>query len=212
MDFFGGVAMDYRELKKETILVLIVVVIAFSFWSGAKYTQWRLANEPVEIYLEDEEEKEKLQDIQQEEKIYIHVAGAVNNPGVYALNKGARIEDILKLADPTIDADIDRYLNRAALLQDSDKIYVPYKEELANQSNTGNTLPIASTSNLNDKISINRATEKELENLTGIGPTRAKAIVQYRTDNGAFKKIEDLMEVKGIGPAIFENLKNEISL
>lgn len=204
--------MDYRELKKETIIVLIVVVIAFSFWSGAKYTQWRLVNEPVEIYMEDEKEKNELQDIQQEENIYIHVAGAVNHPGVYTLNKGARIEDILKLAEPTIDADIDRHLNRAALLQDSDKIYVPYKEEVADQQNSGNIIPIASVSDITGKININRATEKELENLTGIGPTRAKAIVQYRNNNGAFKKIEDLMEVKGIGPAIFESIKDEISL
>ena len=67
-------------------------------------------------------------------------------------------------------------------------------------------------SNINSKININRATAKELETLPGIGPTRAQAIIQYRNTNGAFRKIEDLMEVKGIGPAIFENIKDEISL
>lgn len=203
-------AMDYRELKKEIIIVFLVIIIALSFWSGAKYTQWRLANEPVEIYIEDEQEKTPK--LLEEEKIFIHVAGAVNNPGVYSLNKGARIEDLLKLAEPKMEADIDRYLNRAALLQDSDKIYVPYKDEIAGGSSTGDTLPIASMSNVNSKININRATEKELETLPGIGPTRAQAIIQYRNTNGAFRKIEDLMEVKGIGPAIFENLKDEISL
>jgi competence protein ComEA len=203
-------AMDYRELKKEIIIVLVVIITALSFWSGAKYTQWKLANEPVEIYIEDE--KENPQNFLEEEKIYIHVAGAVNNPGVYSLNKGARIEDVLKLAEPKLEADIDRYLNRAALLQDSDKIYVPYKDEIAGESNTDNTLPMASMSNINSKININRATAKELETLPGIGPTRAQAIIQYRNTNGAFRKIEDLMEVKGIGPAIFENIKDEISL
>ncbi|NMA02284.1 MAG: hypothetical protein GX923_06940 [Clostridia bacterium] len=202
--------MDYRELKKEIIIVLVVIITALSFWSGAKYTQWKLANEPVEIYIEDE--KENPQNFLEEEKIYIHVAGAVNNPGVYSLNKGARIEDVLKLAEPKLEADIDRYLNRAALLQDSDKIYVPYKDEIAGESNTDNTLPMASMSNINSKININRATAKELETLPGIGPTRAQAIIQYRNTNGAFRKIEDLMEVKGIGPAIFENIKDEISL
>ena len=71
---------------------------------------------------------------------------------------------------------------------------------------------MASMSNINSKININRATAKELETLPGIGPTRAQAIIQYRNTNGAFRKIEDLMEVKGIGPAIFENIKDEISL
>lgn len=205
-------AMDYRELKKEVIIVLIVIVVALSFWSGAKYTQWRLVNEPVEIYIENEEEKQQQQDVLEEVKIYIHVAGAINNPGVYTLNQGARIDDLLKLAEPTIEAEIDKYLNRAALLQDSDKIYVPYKDEIAGAANDNIQLPIASMSNISSKININRATEKELETLTGIGPTRAQAIIQYRNTNGAFRKTEDLMDVKGIGPTIFENLKDEISL
>lgn len=135
----------------------------------------------------------------------VHVVGAVSNPGVYTLEEGKRIDDAVKLAGPTEKADLS-LINLAALLQDGKQIYVPEKgEQPVNQGSP----PL---SNPRGMININTAGAAELDLIPGIGPALARRIIEYRENSGPFGKIEDIVKVTGIGPAMFEKMKDRITV
>jgi len=131
------------------------------------------------------------------------------------LDEGARLDEALKLAFPTEEADVDTYLNRAAILNDQDKITVFKKGEnlvtlpAINNNSPTNSLPVPTS---NGKISLNRATLDQLDSLTGIGPVKAQAIIDYRNSQGGFKSVEELMNVKGIGQATFDKIKSDLTI
>ena len=146
--------------------------------------------------------------------ITVHVAGAVKNPGVYQLRFGSRVNDgVVAAGGATSTANLD-VINLATVLNEGEQIYVPKRGEkphtLRNQLQVGG---VAGGTNVNggaggvanggatQLININLATVVELEQLPGVGPATAKAIVAYREKNGAFLRGEDLLKVRGIGPA-----------
>ena len=138
--------------------------------------------------------------------INVYVAGAVSKPDVYTLPLNSIVKDAITAAGgATADADLDR-INLATRLADQMEVYVPRKGEAAPPPNE--SAPGAAT----EKININTASAEELDKLPGIGPAIAKAIIDYRTKNGSFKKIEDINEVKGIGDALFEKIKDQITI
>ena len=137
--------------------------------------------------------------------INVYVTGAVNKPDVYALPLDANVKDAIAAAGgATADADLER-INLATRLADQMEVNVPHKGEAVPPPPNGST-PDAST----EIININTASADELDKLPGIGPAIAKAIIDYRTKNGPFKKIEDINDVKGIGDALFEKIKDQI--
>ena len=139
--------------------------------------------------------------------INVYVSGAVKKPDVYALPSNAIVKDAIAAAGgATADADLDR-INLATELADQMQVYVPHKGEAAPPPSNGSP-PNASTAMIN----INTASAEELDKLPGIGPAIAKAIIDYRTKNGPFKKIEDINDVKGIGDALFEKIKDQITV
>jgi competence protein ComEA len=139
--------------------------------------------------------------------INVYVSGAVNKPDVYALPLNAIVKDALTAAGgATAEADLDR-INLATRLADQMQVYVPRKGEAAPPPPSG-LAPGAATA----KININTASAEELDKLPGIGPAIAKAIIDYRTQNGPFKQIEDINAVKGIGDALFEKIKDQITV
>jgi competence protein ComEA len=155
-------------------------------------------------------------------EIYVHVSGAVKNPGLYRLSSEARVNDALEAASPLAKADVNQ-LNLAQKLSDGQKVIVPAKgekldpSELATQQTgqlvTSQTTSSASASGSSGtKININTATAQELDALPGVGPAYAERIIQYRTEHGSFQKVEDIQEVQGIGPVKFENMKEQISV
>jgi competence protein ComEA len=137
--------------------------------------------------------------------ITVHVAGEVAAPGVYELPLGARVDDAVRLARPTSQADPNA-LNLAARLQDGEKIVVPARGSAILASPSGEPDETASAGGL---IDINSATQAELETLPGIGPARAKSIIDYRNTH-RFRRVEEIMNVSGIGPGIFENIRTKI--
>jgi competence protein ComEA len=138
--------------------------------------------------------------------IDVYVSGAVHKPDVYTLPLNSIIKDAITAAGgATEDADLDR-INLAAHLTDQMQVYVPHKGEAAPPP--PGSAPGAAT----EKININTASAEELDKLSGIGPAIAKAIIDYRTKNGPFKKIEDINNVKGIGDALFEKIKDQITV
>ena len=136
-------------------------------------------------------------------EIVVHVAGAVENPGVYTLQEGERVEDALQMAGVLPEADIDA-LNRASVLSDGQKIVVSVK-------NTGNQ-QMEEQAIDDGLISINQAGLTQLMTLPGIGEVKAQAILEYRTQHGGFSSIEELRQVNGIGESIFSQIKNKIKI
>lgn len=147
--------------------------------------------------------------------IVVDVRGAVAKPGVYTLPPGSRVQDALALAGDVLSHAETRGINLARKLNDGEQIYVPTVAEAtltpAAALTKGERQPTATKTPLG-KININTATVAELDVLPGIGPSIAQRIVDYRTQNGPFKKIEDLKKVRGIGDALFEQVKDLVTV
>lgn len=150
--------------------------------------------------------------------IVVHVAGEVNNPGVYTLSNRARMIDaVLAAGGATARADLE-VINLATPLMDSSQIYVPAKGASERsifarpQPGMNGVQSTQSSSDSGGVVNINRASVTELDALPGVGPSTAQAIVDYRTTNGPFGSPEDLMNVKGIGPAKFEAMRKLVGV
>lgn len=148
--------------------------------------------------------------------VVVHVGGAVKSPGVYRLQEGQRVYEAVSLAEPEEDADLD-LLNLAAVLKDSQKIIVPRKGETLrpghdSPSGSGGGYGSGSAGSGSGVVSpsyplnVNTASAGELETLPGIGPVLAGAIIDYRERCGPFSKLEDLLNVSGIGEKILARI------
>ena len=147
------------------------------------------------------------------EPIYIHVAGAVVNPGLIELLPGERIADAIDAAGGFTElADISE-INLALRVSDGMKIYVPVQGENAQLiTPEPYSAPAASAtdSGSNSLININTASLEELKSLEGIGDATAQKIISYRNEHGRFSSTEDIMSVSGIGQSKFNAIKDRI--
>jgi competence protein ComEA len=145
----------------------------------------------------------------------VHVCGAVRREGVYKLKPGDRIIDALALAGGAqASADLSA-VNLAEAVKDGEKILIPAKQlpviEAADSPTAGPDRQKSKPSST-VKININSADEKALDSLPGVGPSMAKAIVEYRRTHGAFAKPEQIMEVPRLGKSKFERIKGMITI
>lgn len=132
------------------------------------------------------------------EELVVSVVGAVMEPGLLTLAPGARVHDAVAQVSPLPDADLTA-LNLAQKLTDGQQLVVPVVGEAP--------APEASSG-----VSLNSATESELTALPGIGPATAAAIIAHREATGGFGSVEQLLDVRGIGPAKFESLRDQVTL
>ena len=151
-------------------------------------------------------------------RIAVHVVGAVQQPGVYHLAAGSRGDDAVRLAGgATSQADLKR-VNLAAVLVDGQQLWIPRAGERIPQNTLPITLPNAvsgagappsavPSTGVTALVVINQATVADLDRLPGIGPSTARAIVDHRTRNGPFASVDDLLAVRGIGPAKLAELR-----
>lgn len=143
------------------------------------------------------------------ETIIVDIKGAVIRPGVYELPPGARLQELILLAGGLTDFAEDRSLNLAGKLEDQQMIYVATKEEVAFSV----PLPEKQAAEVKEAlININTASLSELQQLTGVGPAKAQAIIDYREENGLFKSVDDLTQVSGFGEKTVEKLRNSIKI
>lgn len=147
------------------------------------------------------------------ELIYIHVAGAVANPGLIELLPGERIADAIEAAGGFTElADISG-INLALRVSDGMKIYVPVQGEnaqLITPAPYEDTRTFDTVSTGSGLININTASLEELKNLSGIGDSTAQKIITYRNEHGRFYCIEDIMFVSGIGESKYNAIKDRI--
>jgi len=136
----------------------------------------------------------------------VYVSGAVVHPDVYTLPPDSIVKDALMAAGgPADDADLDR-INLALPVADGQQVYVPRRGEDNPPVQPPSRLPASG-----DKVNINTADVTALESLPGVGPALAQRIVDYRQAHGPFARPEDIMEVSGIGPGVFEEIRDLIT-
>jgi competence protein ComEA len=138
-------------------------------------------------------------------ELTVHVVGAVGYPGVYRLEEGDRVIDAIEEAGgPLAEADLEA-LNLAQTVQDGQRIVVPNLGEAAASA-------YGEGPGESQRININNAGEKELEELPGIGPTLAGRIVSYREKAGGFRSVDELKQVAGIGEKKFAEIKDLVEI
>ena len=201
-----------KFFKKSIIIgavfIITVCIVIFKFKTNEKYEEI----EPEGPYLINEI-KEQIED---KNYIILHITGEVVAPGVVKIEEGARIKDVIDAAGGlTQDADVDK-INLAYIVSDGQKIYIPsIYDETDNElitTDIGENIIEENLKNENSKININTATQTELEELKGIGPSTAMEIIKYRKENGNFKRVEDIKNVPGIGENKFKTIENDICI
>ena len=164
----------------------------------------------------------------QQAMIYVDVCGAVANPGVFQLAAGSRVFQAIEAAGGYLPEAALTCVNRAGVLTDGQQLYILTQEEMEWQglepaemagasdgqmngsAGTGQNTGMTAQVQQDNRININTADEAQLTTLTGIGATRAQAIIAYREENGPFAAIEDIMNVQGIKEGTFAKIKDEI--
>ena len=180
------------------ILCALLSGCAYSSPETVRYEDTSFSSDPLSSLSFDETVPET------DDTIYVSVMGEVVSPGVYILPEDSRVFELINEAGGTTkDADLTG-INMVLKLTDGMQLYVP------GISSSENSVQAGSSFNTPALININTATLEELSTLTGIGATRAKAIIDYREKNGPFNTKEDLMLVNGIKQGIYDGLKDEI--
>ena len=146
--------------------------------------------------------------------VYVHICGAVERPGVYQVEEGSRVFQVVEEAGGFLEEAAPDYLNMADAVSDGMKLVVPYADELEAGQAYGETGQAAAGVFASGpaKININTADKAALMTLKGIGESRAEDIIRYREQNGGFQKIEDIMNVSGIKDASFEKIRDDITV
>lgn len=223
------------NLKWKKEYIAMIILISFLVLGGLYWIN--LNNNQEEMEIDEINIREKT--MKKVDKVKVEIKGQVLNPGVYEMSSNDIINDIInKSGGLTIDADTS-YLNKARKLKDEMVIIIYSKDEieefkkdnvtvvslekcvcpkiqndgcLKESEVVNNKKENNSKQDLNRIININTAPIEELETLTGIGPSKAYDIIKYREDNGLFKTVEELKEVKGIGESIYNKIKSRITI
>lgn len=211
------------------VLILFIIVCIIFVKINLKNKQYKDIEIESDIIKENTiEEKEEIED--EPIKYHIDIKGAINNPGVYELSSNLTVNDAINIAGGlTKDADTS-VINLAKKITDEMVIIIYTKEEVKKSNIVDTVIKVVekecicpnikndgclnteiddtiSNKENNELININTATEEELKNIKGIGESKAKSIIEYRTKNGNFKSIEDIKNVEGIGDTLYETIK-----
>lgn len=197
---------DYKTIGTITIGVIIFLFFIISYFSGGS-SELNKNNES--IFVEENESMEVITKKEEKEsiKIVVDIKGEIKNPNIYWLEEGCIIEDLINIAGGiTEEGDLSK-INRAQKLNDHEVVIIPNIND--KESEIENIIP---SSNDKNKVNINTASINELDTLSGIGPSKAESIIKYREENGTFKSIEEIKNVTGIGEALFEKFKENITI
>jgi competence protein ComEA len=187
---------ENKDLVIKVAAVALVIVAAFFVF----LTKADNIEDEIQIENEVAATEESVSSLD----IFVDIGGAVKNPQVVKLPEGSRVEDAIKAAGGLTDkADLTE-INRAAFLEDGEKVYIPEAYEEGETS--------SSVSKGDSRVNINTADSDELQKLNGIGPATAEKIIDYRDEHGRFSNIEDIKNVSGIGDKTFEKFEDDIKV
>lgn len=227
----GGDFITFKYRYRKQIIMGVVILIILLFLTG--YFIFSISKEDEEIEpLIVEKKKKKEQESEEKKEVKVDIKGAINLPGIYSLNNNSRVIDVIEKAGGLTENADTSVINLSKKLQDEMVIIIYTKAEVrefertkekeqalqekCNQKDDNalkNDACITATDKAtNKKISLNTGTLEELMTLTGIGESKAKDIIAYREKNGHFKKVEDLINVPGIGESTLAQIKKDITL
>ena len=203
------VVLFFRQNVKSIILAFVcslVLIIGGLFYFNQNKTEDYSGVSFPNISNETNNKDEKAEN-RHDEKIFVDVKGAVKHPGVFETTKDKRVKDLIEEAGGLLDDADTSTLNLSQRVKDQMVIYVLKHGEKPKQMSDG-----GSSSSNTDVININIANKEQLMKISGVGKTKAEAIISYREKNGDFKKKEDITKVRGIGKATFEKIKDKIEV
>ena len=202
------VVLFFRQNVKSIILAfvcsLVLIIGALFYFNQNKtedYSGVSFSNTSNETNNKDEKAENR-----HDEKIFVDVKGAVKHPGVFETTKDKRVKDLIEEAGGLLDDADTSTLNLSQKVKDQMVIYVLKHGEKPKQ------ISDSSSSSNTDVININTANKEQLMKISGVGKTKAEAIIAHREKNGDFKKKEDITKVRGIGKATFEKIKDKIEV
>lgn len=227
---------DERKRRKFRKILLIAVLLAAAAVYG---TALRSSEQDISVSLgEDSQEEVSTErkegetaergengantEPEKETVIYVDVGGAVVHPGVVSVAEGSRVFEVIEAVGGTTSEAETKYLNMASECSDGQKLYIPTVSEAEDAAGSGvqssglfSADPSAISSQSSEgggetKVNINTATSEELQTLSGIGPSMAQRIIEYRQANGSFQSVEDLTDVSGIGDKTLEKFISKI--
>ncbi len=208
--------MKKFQIKKKCVLLSTLIVVCMS-GCGNKTASFIEAEDNViaETQLTEDATIEEVLRTERE-MLYVYVCGAVQNPGVYTLPEGSRICDVFDAAGGFTKEAATDYWNQARLLTDGEMLYVPTKEEAEDREASNGMSEDESRNtvvdNTSDKVNINTASLEELMTVPGIGEAKARAIIAYRQEHGAFSTVEEIKNVEGIKDGVFKKIKDYIDI
>ena len=203
------VVLFFRQNVKSIILAFVcslVLIIGGLFYFNQNKTEDYSGVSFSNISNETNNKDEKAEK-RHDEKIFVDVKGAVKHPGVFETTKDKRVKDLIEEAGGLLDDADTSTLNLSQKVKDQMVIYVLKHGEKPKQISDSGT-----SSSSCDVININTANLEQLMKISGVGKTKAEAIISYREKNGDFKKKEDITKVRGIGKATFEKIKDKIEV
>jgi competence protein ComEA len=200
------------NVSRSTALLAVCALMAVLVLAGNRLARTGTASAPPDVVAPLERVSASTP-----QRLVVHVVGAVRRPGLYRLRDGTRVADAVARAGGAIRGADLAALNLAAPLVDGTQVLVPQRIATAAGSAAGVATGEASTGSLAvgaagvAKVSLGTATLEQLDELPGVGPITAQKILDYRTEHGPFRSVDDLDEVPGIGPAGIEELRDLVT-
>lgn len=223
------------------VMIIIIGSISYKYFLIKQNNQKEPNNNLILEERKDQEVQEENQKEIEPQKVSVDIKGAVALPGVYEIEITKKVIDVVQLAGGFTEQADSSFVNLAKKVEDEMVIIIYTTEEVKKwttqdsiakivdkqcicpvikndacineqTSNSKEEQSNSSSSNPTEKINLNTATLEELQTLSGIGESKAQAIITYREEVGAFEKIEDLMKVSGIGEALYEKVKDHITV
>lgn len=202
---------NYKKLIFPTTIIILYII-------GFLYFEDKIKN--IEIPVQETIIIEKEEQIIEEpiiKDIYIDIKGAVKKPGVYKLQENSRVIDAINIAGGLLKTANTSYTNLSKTLTDSEVIKIYTNDEIKKlEKETPEELPKLEENQETNKetnlININTSTKEQLQTLNGIGESKANSIIDYRTQNGPFKTIEDIKNVSGISETLYDKIKDFITV
>lgn len=226
--------MEFLIRRRKEVIIGLVFLLVLGF-GGFYYFSNKKSVDELSVVSDDvDASKEETKNIETN-KIFVDVKGAVKKPGVYELNDGDKVVDAINKAEGLTKSAVTTNINLAKKITNEMVVYVFTKKELSKSEEgktvvsevpcvcetveVNNCIKEDNSSATNDnqssefkKVNINTASAEELVTIKGLGESKANAIISYRNTNGNFKSIEDIKNVSGIGDALFNKIKELITV